>query len=123
MGESVGGVWVIEASWRGPSRLAVMLMGNYAIRAFASVESLERLGRCSRGHGPSVIMADLESIACLPAKFVGVCRTLGLDAAIVFVGRSSEREQDDWGSDVVVRFVEQSVEPMPEALATLAMPP
>ncbi len=54
----MGVIWILENPNTAGPRLVDQLMGAFAVRAFASIESLEIVLRCMTGAHPSVVVAS-----------------------------------------------------------------
>jgi len=59
----MGIVWVVEKPNTNRSSAAEMLMGNFAVRAVASLSSLQRLMSLSKSVPPQVLIINLEESA------------------------------------------------------------
>jgi len=55
-------IWIIERGRVPQDSIAATLMGDFAVRVFASMDSFERLARFSRKHLPSAIVVDGDSM-------------------------------------------------------------
>ena len=51
-------LWLVEAPGQGESALAPLLIGNFAIRAFASLASMTRISRLRRTAPPDAILIE-----------------------------------------------------------------
>jgi len=55
-------LWIVEKAKAQAPTLAASLMGDFAVRVFASLESLARLVRVARGQRPDLLLVDLEDV-------------------------------------------------------------
>lgn len=56
-------LWIVEKAKAPAPTFAASLIGDFAVRAFASVESLTRLARLSRTQRPDLLLVDLADFA------------------------------------------------------------
>ncbi len=58
MGSPLSTIWVVEKAKATEPQAAAALMGDYAVRAFASLDSFEKLLRVSRSQRPDLLVVD-----------------------------------------------------------------
>lgn len=55
-------IWIIERSREDQESIAAKLMGDFAVRVFASMESFQRLARFNRKMTPTALVVDAQSL-------------------------------------------------------------
>ena len=91
-------IWVIQPREFDGVSLASTLMGDYAVRTFASLGSFTSLVKFGVRRSPDVVIVDVESAALEPAFSASVIRNGLGDVPMILVGSS------DWCEKSQGRF-------------------
>lgn len=79
-------LWILEQAQQTAPRLATILMGDFAVRAFASLDSLGKLARLSGDRLPSALIIDCRSNRWSIPQINTIARSNLVSTLLVTVG-------------------------------------
>lgn len=90
-------VWIIEKNDQSNESIASMLMGNYAVRVFRSMQSFRLINKIGHKAPPDAFVIDTDDIAIEPEEFSQFVCTGNVGVPVLLV--SSRSFQNSWIND------------------------
>ena len=88
-------LWILEQAQQTAPRLATILMGDFAVRAFASLDSLGKLARLSGDRLPNALIVDCRSSRWSIPQIHTIARSNLVSTLLVTVGNQLADGLDD----------------------------
>jgi DNA-binding response OmpR family regulator len=83
-------VWIVEKHKSTVPSIAAALMGDFAVRAIASLESFQKLARLGRSEPPRLVLVDVDDAAAAAERIAAVVREALGDVALALVAHAPD---------------------------------
>ena len=90
----MGIIWIVESPKNGVGDIAQKLIGNFPVRVFSSLNSLNLILKINKSERPKVLMVDLAVYAEKTKKQFQLLENQFEGTSIFFVGKSDERAEN-----------------------------